>query len=197
MDRKATFLSNPKNAHFKNNGNSNININGNNNQVADTINNYNNTIIKKPADNFTPDYNIHISSEQARTIQLLVKDIVDKEVIGGMSNNKAFPKWQNQLRNYMKVNSYLAIKIEDYDKAIAYLRKQNVLKRSKTRRNNNEYWRNDIYSSIYTRANQLNISKDDLYNIVHERYNIKINSLKELGEQNLDKLRVYIYSLKG
>lgn len=197
MDRKTMFLSNPKNAHFKNNGNSNININGNNNQVADTINNYNNTIIKKPADNFTPDYNIHISSEQARIIQLLVKDIVDKEVIGGMSSNKAFPKWQNQLRNYMKVNSYLAIKIEDYDKAIAYLRKQNVLKRSKTRRNNNEYWRNDIYSSIYTRANQLNISKDDLYNIVYKRYNIKINSLKELGEQNLNKLRVYIYSLKG
>ncbi len=197
MDRKNMFLSNPKNAHFMNNGNSNININGNNNQVADTINNYNNTTVKKSANKFTPDYNIHISSQQAREIQLLIKDIVDKEVIGGMSSRKAFSKWQNQLKNYMKVNSYLAIKIENYEKAITYLRKQNIIKRTKTRRNNSEYWRNDTYASIYTRANKLNISKEELYSIVYERYKIKISSLKELGEQNLDKLRIYIFSLKG
>ena len=195
MDRKAMFLSNPKNAKFINNGNGNININGNHNQIADTINNYNNTVIKKPDYKFTPDYNIHISIEQAKTIQTLIKDIAEKEIIGGMESKKAYAKWQTQFKNYMKVSSYREIRIEDYDKAIAYLRKQNVLKRSKTRRTNNEYWRKDIYKSIYTRASELNISKDELYEIVYKRYNTKIKSLKDLGEQKLTKLRTYIYSL--
>ena len=75
----------------------------------------------------------------------------------------------------------------------------------------NEHQETALFYAIYSRnsgllqmlvdfganINQLNISKDDLYNIVYKRYNIKINSLKELGEQNLNKLRVYIYSLKG
>ncbi len=196
INRKKLFLNNPKNAKFFNKGNSNINIDGNNNQVAEIINNYSNTTVKNQS-KITPDYSIHISNIQASEIQSMIKSIVDKEVIKGMNKSKAFAKWHAQLKRYMKVTSYLLIEKEDYEKAIKYLLKNNVLKRKGTRRKNNNYWRNDIYKSIYTRAAILGISKDEVKNIANKRYGTNITSLKELGEQNLDKLRIYIYSLKG
>ena len=124
VDRISRFKNNPQNANFFNQGNENISINGDKNTVIKTTNIYNNTTTKNST-KFIPNYDIHISSEQAHEIQRLISEIVDKEVIGGMDKDKAYGKWGTQLRNYMKVNSYLAIKIEDYEKAIKYLSKQN------------------------------------------------------------------------
>ncbi len=196
VDRISRFKNNPQNANFFNHGNENISINGDRNTVIKTTNIYNNTTTKNPT-KFIPNYDIHISSEQAHEIQRLISEIVDKEVIGGMDKDKAYGKWGTQLRNYMKVNSYLAIKIEDYEKAIKYLSKQNALKRSKLRRKDNDSWRKDIYKSIYSRASQLAISSDEVKNIANKRYEKNISSLKELGERELDDLRKYIFNIKG
>ena len=133
---------------------------------------------------------------QVNRIRDLINNIVEKEYIGGMDKRKAYQKWHIQLQKKMGVSSYLLIKKEDFQKAIDFLSKANTLKRSKTRRKDNIYWRSDIYKSIYARAKQLEISKEEILDIVYKRYGKKIKSLKELGEQNLDKLRIYIYSIK-
>lgn len=187
------FKNNPENTKLFSNGTNNTNINGDNNTITNTVNHYHKT--PKIENKITPDES-HISGNQVNNIKALINEIVEKEVIGGMVKSKAFAKWHKQLQRYMNVSSHLLIKEEDYDKAISYLKQYNALKRSKTRRRDIDYWKKDLYKAIYAKSNELNISKQELYNIVNERYNKNITSLKELGEQNLDKLRRYLFSIK-
>lgn len=185
------FKNNPENAHLFNKGDNNNIIQGNNNTINNTVNHYHKP--PKVKNEITPDETC-ITGTQAAKIKELVKNIAEKEVIGGMDNSKAFAKTYSSLYKHMGVSSYLLIKKEHYSDAIKYLNQQNALKRSKTRRRNNKYWREDIYKAIYARARELGISKEELYTIVGNRFDTKITSLKELGEQKLDRLRKYLFS---
>lgn len=185
------FKNNPENAHLFSKGDNNSIIQGNNNTINSIVNHYHKP--PKIKNKITPNETC-ITGTQANKIKKLVSNIVEKEVIGGMDKSKAFAKTYSNLYDHIGVTSYLLIKKEDYDDAIKYLNQQNALKRSKTRRNHNEYWKKDVYKAIYTRAGELGISKEGLYTIVENKFDTKITSLKDLGEQKLDKLRKYLFS---
>lgn len=47
-----------------------------------------------------------------------------------------------------------------------------------------------LYKSIYAKSNELGLSKDDLYNIVYQKYNKKNWFFKRIRRTKFDKIKV-------
>lgn len=173
----------------------NINSTGNNNTlIAGDNNKIINTQKHVEKTEFTPGAE-HITSAQAKAVQDAVKNLVSKEEAGGMTRSSAFAKWYGALKGRYNIPTYLAIPSHLGDEAIAWLKQQSAIKRTKIRRPNNQQWRNELYSAIWARARNLKLSKGDVYHIVNERLDKQVTSLKQLGEQNLKKLHRIIMAM--
>jgi hypothetical protein len=68
----------------------------------------------------------------------------------------------------------------------------------KLRRSDNEEWRKRIYRAIWPLARELGFQDAQLYDFAFTELGLKksITSLKELGEQNLERLRDKLRYLK-
>ena len=130
----------------------------------------------------------HITPKQAATLQELVRKAANHDVAGGMSPSAAMAKWWTALKRTYGVPTYREIPQELGDDAIAWMKQQIARSRSKLRRTDSQSWRNELYTAIYARARELDLSKGEVYAIVHERLGKRVGSLKQLGEQNLKKL---------
>lgn len=190
-ESKKIFLRAIKNSNITIKGNSNTIIKGDNNTITQNIN----PIVKNPPAIVIPNEK-HISNEQQFKIKSKIDDIVKKEVASGMDSSKAYRKTWVMFKNKFKLTSYKELEKERFEEAMQYLNKINALKLPKIRRRNNALWRKELYKSIYSRANELGLTKKDLYNLVYEKYSKKINSLTELGEQTLTKLKSYLFYIK-
>ncbi|MCI6988722.1 MAG: ORF6C domain-containing protein [Campylobacter sp.] len=190
-DYQKKFLDIIKKRKISIKGNSNTIISGDNNTITQNIN----PIIKKPPIIIAPDER-HITNEQQFKIKSKIDDIVKKDIEKGVEAKKAYPRIWNMFKRKFKLTSYKELEKEKFDEAMQYLNKINSMKLSQIRRTNNPSWRKELYKSIYSKANELGLSKYDLYNLVYEKYNKKIKSLKDLGEQNLVKLKSYLFSIK-
>jgi len=137
----------------------------------------------------------HISEATAKKIQDLVANLVGKEEAGGMKRSQAFAKWYGLLKNRYNVTTYKAIPAHLGDEAISWLRQQSAIKRSKIRRNDTSKWRKELYTSIWARANELGMSKGEVYALVADRLGKRVTSLTKLGERSLKKLYHIIMSL--
>ncbi len=137
----------------------------------------------------------HIDDHTAYKIKELVDNIVNKEVAGGATSQKAYAKWYGSLKKRYKVTSYTLIPAHLGNEAISWLQQQAAIKRTKIRRNNTSSWRTEHYSAIYARSGNLGISKGELYNIVLSKFNKRISSLSQLSDVNLQKLYQYIMGL--
>lgn len=90
---------------------------------------------------------------------------------------------------------YRCLPAEKFDEAISWLLQSRARLQPKLRRRDNTQWRNNRYKGIFARAKELGITKEEIIMIANKKFNKNIKSIKELGEQNLDKLYRYIFSL--
>ncbi len=150
-----------------------------------------------------PNAEDHISQEQNKNISQTVNDIITILEDAGKINNKdekskAFREWNGKFNRKFKITNRLLFPKEKYEEAIMWLRKQHAIQTSKLRRTNNAEWRNKRYKGIYSKLRELGFPKEKAYEIANSSFQLKepTTSLKDLGEQNLDKLYTKIMSLK-
>jgi len=147
---------------------------------------------------------IHISEMQARNIHEKIDEIVSIHEKAGKlktksDKSKMFSKTYNTLGKTFGVTSYKLLGKEQYDEVMEWLQKQIVLNRPKLRRTNKDAWRNTHYKSIYAKShNELGMTKDDLYNFINEKLELKkpISSLKELTDTQLTKVYQLVHRKK-
>lgn len=97
------------------------------------------------------------------------------------------------------MTSYKEIPLQDSDAAIQWLYAKIAMARPKVRRKDPEKWRQSFYKPIYARAGELGLHKEELYAFAADRLSLKIpiGSLKDLTQQNLEKLhRIMIAEVK-
>ena len=128
----------------------------------------------------------HITEEQAFKIQQQISKVAELDRVSGQPS---YGRWQNKLKKTFKVTSYKLIARADYPAVVSWLQQQAAILRPKLRRTDNERWRNEFYTAIYAKANELGMQKRDVYDLAEKRLKLPgpINSLKDLGEQKLER----------
>ena len=129
---------------------------------------------------------------QVKRIKDQIDRLVERDAAGGVlggDTKKLYPKWHKMVMNRFSVPSYHCIPESQGDSAIAWLKQHCAMNRSRVRRTDNDSWRNDHYGAIWARASEMGMSKADVYDLVSRRLGKTVLSLKNLGEQDLQRLR--------
>ena len=169
-----------------------VKIRGDNNVVAGRDVNVNKRLVVRPTIQPGPG---HITPEQAARLKERVLKAADIEVAAGMDRGAAMQKWWSILKRHYRVTTYREIPRDLGEEAIAWLGQQIAMKRPRLRRTVNHDWRKEHYSAIYARAKELGLSKGEVYALAHKRLGKRVTSLRQLGEQSLQKLYRIIMSL--
>jgi len=139
----------------------------------------------------------HITEKQARQVQDMIKGLAELEGVVGEA--PSYGKWQNMFKKKFHLASYRALERGRFEEAVEWLQQQRALLRPKLRRKNNETWRKELYGSIYARAGELGIGKEEIYALAFDKLALRkrITSLTELGERNLERLSRLLRRLPG
>lgn len=130
-----------------------------------------------------------------KKIDDLIKEVAEIESKAGLPKDQAIGKWRKKYKDKFKLLGYRCLPAEKFDEAISWLLQSRARLQPKLRRRDNTQWRNNRYKGIFARAKELGITKEQIIMIANKKFNKNIKSIKELGEQNLDKLYRYIFSL--
>lgn len=168
------------------------NINGDNNiQVAgDFIKT--DKVIKKTHVIYDP--REHISDSQAKEIRDRVQKIAEERVGEKRYSSPPYGVVYAALYNRYKITKYTLLPKDKYEDAIKWLDKQIAIYRPLLKKTNNEQYRKDMYTSIYSRTKQLNIPNIHEYATIVLELKKPISSLKELSDTRLKKLYDKLYS---
>ncbi len=130
----------------------------------------------------------HITEAQAAEIRQRLNELGERDEKSG--RGPTYGAWMNRFKEKFEVASYARLDASQFDDAIAWIKQQKAMNRSRLRRPSNKAWREDHYTLIYGCARTLKWDKPQLYQFAYEKLELKkpIQSLKELGEQNLEKL---------
>lgn len=139
----------------------------------------------------------HISNEEAKKILDLKNKYVQLQKEAGLT----ITPWRlfTKLYNYFGVSSYKEIPNGKAQEAFNLINKEIGSLRPKIRRRNPDLWKKQFYNSIWALARELNLTKDEVYEIAYLKLNLRkrIYSLKELTQQNLQKLDRILKSIKS
>lgn len=167
--------------------NGNVSAIGNGNVIVHT-----NRITQKKEYILTPG-DEHISEEQAAKLKELVHNIAELEKLTKNQPKPIQAIWYS-LNKHCNVSTYRAIKYEDYEKAIKYLRSwSGRLNSTSTARKKNPDWRNKRYAAIYTICKNYNLTDRRL---VYMEKKFGTQHLSHLNDQDLDVVYRYLVSLK-
>ena len=136
---------------------------------------------------FTPDER-HITPEQAAKIKSLIDELAEMDVAAGVDQGKSYQKWWKLFNNSSKINTYRELPRGQFEEAASFLRQAKARNLPKIRRKDNELWRRQQYKTIYGCAKVLGWSKDDIHAFATQRLGKPVQSLADLGEQNLARL---------
>lgn len=165
-------------------------VNGKGNMVAGRdLNIVTERVVKKTVVQTDPGGK-HISNTTARKILELVNEYIDIYTAAEKDSQRAAKRIWSSLKKEFDVTTYKEISSDDSDRAIQWLHAQIAMARPKIRRKAPERWKQSFYKPIYARANELGMSKEDLYAIAQTRLELKkpVGSLKDLTQKNLEKL---------
>ncbi|MCB5286171.1 MAG: HNH endonuclease, partial [Candidatus Cloacimonetes bacterium] len=140
----------------------------------------------------------HITSETARILFDLVTELSDMKVAAGHDVSKTRMDIWSSLNRKFKVTKYALIPFESSDDAIKYMHLQINLARPSLRRKNPDMWKKSLYKPIYARANELGLSKGELYMLAYQKIPLKkpILSLTELTMRDLERLNNLLKNIK-
>lgn len=158
-------------------------------------------IVQKTEVAYNPE--LYITDSEALQIKNKVDEIIEiNEKAGKFTDSKSKSNfyastWQS-LKKKFGVTKYTLLPKEKFNDCMTWLQSQIAYKHTpKLRRTDKEQWRNSRYKSIYARAKELNISKEELLEFAFEKLELKskIESLKDLNDTNLNKLYRKLFSL--
>jgi hypothetical protein len=166
---------------------------GNGNLIVGENVNFNPRIVVKNSVSPGPE---HITDKQALEVRELINEIAKMNEQAGRL--LSYKQWYAKLYKKFKITSYKLIPLDQLAEVKSWLHQQKAMQRPTLRRSNNSAWRKSIYTAIYAKANELGIDKSQLYQITYQKLKLNkpVNSLKELGERNLEKLRIYLFGLQ-
>ena len=138
----------------------------------------------------------HITEQQAKKIQDLIKEIAGIDEKAGKGNT--YGKWQNAFKNKFGLATYRALYATDWESGLSTLRTWKALARKSIRRKDNASWRNELYGGIYAAWKALGYEKEAIYQFAFENMDLPkpITSLKDLPERKLEKLHQLVMRLK-
>lgn len=143
-----------------------------------------------------------LTGTQQLALQAVIDELVQREVAGDTSGDAAkakqryYAKWYGKLKKQFGVGAYTDIPAELGESAVAWLKQQRAIKRTKLRRAAPDLWRQDAYRRIWSKARELGMSKGEVYAIAAQKLGKQVSSLKQLGEQALDSLRGILFAIK-
>ncbi len=152
----------------------------------------NKTVGRQPV-RFTPGPQ-HISTETARKLADLVKEIVERLTASGGDVQKAFQRVWGEFNRHFGLTTYKELPREKADAGISYLRQWRARKNSRLRFADPEKFRTAQLRGIWPRSKALGFADADLYAFAGTKLKLKssINSLNELGNQQLAKLNRFL-----
>jgi hypothetical protein len=130
----------------------------------------------------------HITEAQAAEIRERLNELGERDEKAG--RGPTYGAWMKRFKDKFEVASYTRLDASQFEAAISWIKQQKAMNRSRLRRPSNKSWREDHYTIIYGCLRTLKWDKPKLYEFAFEKLALKkpIKSLKELGEQNLEKL---------
>lgn len=135
----------------------------------------------------------HISEEQAFKIKELVHEAYETGKLV-KKNPKTIQAIWTSLNRHCKVTSYRAIKSEDFNKAITYLRKMiGMLNAAPSAHNKNPDWRKKRCASIHTVCKRYGFEEK---RINYMKKNFSEEHLTNLNDEDLDRVYRYVHGLK-
>ena len=135
----------------------------------------------------------NITDEQASIIQGLVREIAEIEAVVKKEPNSFQAIWIG-LNSHMKVANYRMILLEDFERAIKYLRMwKGRLNAAPSAKKKNKTWRNTRLSAIHATAKNFALEPQMRAYIMKK---FKASSLTELTDEELDATYRYMLSAK-
>ena len=130
----------------------------------------------------------HVTEAQAAQLLRLLKELGERDEEAGRGST--YGRWMDKFKKRFDVGSYARLDAAQFDAAVAWIKQQKAINRPSLRRPSHRTWRADQYKVIHACANALKWPKPQLHEFASEEFALKkpLKSLKELGEQNLEKL---------
>lgn len=134
----------------------------------------------------------HITEEHAAELRTLINDLGDRDEKAG--KGARYGVWMNLFKEKFGLTTYKALPQERWDEAVAWVKSRKGMQRPSLRRTNNKEWKKDHFSAIWGCAKKLCWSEDEVREKAREYFDLKkpVASLKDLGEQKLEKFAGYI-----
>jgi len=128
----------------------------------------------------TPD-DRHLTVEQRAEIRAVVGELAGR--LAGDSGEPNFAAAHRTLQRRFKVASYLLIPRESFADAMAFLKQQRAINRSRLQRRNPVAYRNDFFRAIFAGGRELGWGGEQVYQFATAQLGLKrpVGSLKELG----------------
>ncbi len=135
----------------------------------------------------TPD-DRHLSPDQRESLRGVIR-----EVAGRLADDQGRPNFaavHRMLQRHFNVVSYSLIGHGDFETALAYLKQQRAIFRSRLRRRNPQAYSSDLFRVIFTRAGELGWGREQVYRFAEEKLQLRrrVTSLKGLGPNQLKSL---------
>lgn len=134
----------------------------------------------------------HITEEQAAELRILINDLGERDEKAG--KGARYGAWMNAFKEKFGLTTYKALPQERWDEAVSWVRSRKGMQRPSLRRTNNKEWKKDHFSAIWGCAKKLDWNEDEVREKAREYFELKkpVASLKDLGEQKLEKFAGYI-----
>jgi hypothetical protein len=135
----------------------------------------------------TPDAR-HITPEEKRQLGSVISELAYR--LAGPAGRPRYSAVHAMLQRRFGVSSYLLITRERFDDALAFLKQQRAIHRSRLRRRNPAAYRNDYLRLINARCCELGWDKPRLHQFASEKLGLSrpVNSLTGLGPNQLKSL---------
>lgn len=132
----------------------------------------------------TPDER-HITVEQRADIRAVLGELATR--LAGESGAPNFAGAHRILQRRFKVASYLLLSRESFGDALAFLKQQRAIHRSRLHRRNPAAYRNDFFRAIFAAGRELGWTGEQVYRFATAQLGLKrpVGSLKELGAVQL------------
>ena len=135
----------------------------------------------------TPDER-HLSVEQRDQLQSVISELAAR--LAGDDGSPNFAGAHRMLQRRFNVASYLLLPRERFAEALAFLKQQRAIHRSRLQRRNPAAYRNDFFRAIFAGARELGWEGERVYQFASEALGLSraVVSLKELGPVQLKSL---------
>ena len=164
-----------------------VRVNGSHNRVQVAAGNIINTDRHVVRNAITPDES-HLDPEQCVQLRALIAEVADR-----MADETGAPNFaavHRQLQRRFRVASYLLIPRDRFADALAFLKRQRAIHRSRLRRRNPAAYASDFFRTINARSRELGWNRERLCAFATERLGLRepLASVRELGPNQLHSL---------